>query len=281
MSGGPSKASTAPRRAGAEQASSKRRASQTAKAEGQRKPEGRGGATQSKAGRPSKVLHPDAYQSAPSPNRASAQLLATNWRGEQGMPKENAAASAKEDTMKIPEPARRSLKASLVAGMVGLTMAACAKETPRKKEEAAVTDPTAANYRAPPLPTGKVTLKDALGNSHALDVEIASNDNARARGMMWRDELPEGKGMLFAFPRDEPHSFWMKNTLIPLDIVYLDHSGKVTGIVKSAEPRSLQAVGPDTPSRYVLEVPGGWTDKYSVQTGSTATFELPANLQVE
>lgn len=145
----------------------------------------------------------------------------------------------------------------------------------------AVTDVTAENYSGPALPRGKVVLHDAYGGAHPVEVEIAANDQSRERGLMWRKSLPEGTGMLFVFRYDEPHSFWMRNTLIPLDMLFIDRDRRVAAIVQNAEPRTLTGRGTEKPTRYVLELPGGWTGKLGVNSGSTVEISLPMDLAVE
>lgn len=136
-------------------------------------------------------------------------------------------------------------------------------------------DPTAQDFQPPPLPQGRVVLQDAFGARHVVQVEIAATLPLRTRGLMWRTHLADGEGMLFAFPQDAEHSFWMRNTLIPLDMLFLDSEGRVVGIVAMAPPRSLDSRTVGVPSRYVLEVPGGWTGRTGIRQGSKAELQLP------
>jgi uncharacterized membrane protein (UPF0127 family) len=145
----------------------------------------------------------------------------------------------------------------------------------------AKSDPTAKGYKGPKLPQGSVTLHDAYGGAHRLSVELAGDDASRERGLMWRSQLAPGTGMLFVFPEDENHSFWMKNTLIPLDMLFLADDGRVVGIVENAEPQSLDPRGVGQLSRFVLEVPGGWTAKNGVRPGSPAEIEGISMLPVQ
>jgi len=108
-----------------------------------------------------------------------------------------------------------------------------------------------------------------------LAVEIADNTPLRTRGLMWRSELPDGTGMLFIFPAEVVQSFWMRNTLIPLDLVFIDKGMRVVGVVQWAEPRTLTSRTVGKPSLYVLEVPGGWASKNGVRAGSTVELEGP------
>ena len=100
-----------------------------------------------------------------------------------------------------------------------------------------------------------------------FEVELALNDAERSRGLMYREKLGPYDGMLFDFYQDAPVSFWMKNTLIPLDMLFIDHAGVVVGIVENATPLTLSPRGVKIPSRFVLEVNGGWCARKGVQAG--------------
>lgn len=141
-----------------------------------------------------------------------------------------------------------------------------------------VTDVTAENYQMPRLPRAKVTLKGTGGKALEVDSEVAITRDARTRGLMWRYTLADGVGMLFIFPRDQPLSFWMRNTLIPLDMIFIDGKGKIVSIQENAEPRTLSSRPSAGPATYVLEVPGGWCAKNGVKAGSTVAFEGITNL---
>jgi uncharacterized membrane protein (UPF0127 family) len=120
---------------------------------------------------------------------------------------------------------------------------------------------------------GKVTLHLKGGREERLDVEIASDDPTRTRGLMFRKALPETAGMIFVFPEESLRSFWMKNTLIPLDMLFVDAKGKVIGIVENAEPRTLTSRSVEGDSKYVLEVAGGWCARHGVAAGDTLALE--------
>ena len=151
--------------------------------------------------------------------------------------------------------------------------------TPRTPPPAAsptppgTTDVSAKGWVGPPLDRGQVVLHDAYGGTHPVEVEIADTAAARTRGMMWRTSAPEGTGMLFIFPSDEEHGFWMRNTLMSLDMLFLDPSGRVLGIVAQAEPQTLDQRSVGRPSLYVLEVQGGWAEKVGVVPGSQVDFK--------
>lgn len=125
----------------------------------------------------------------------------------------------------------------------------------------------------PTLPRARVLLEDESGGVHAVDVEVAATPDTRSRGLMWRKELPEGQGMLFVFPDEEVQRFWMRNTLIALDMIFINSAGRVVGIVENAAPRSLVQRFVSEPGRYVLEVPGGWSRKVGLARGAPVRFE--------
>jgi uncharacterized membrane protein (UPF0127 family) len=88
--------------------------------------------------------------------------------------------------------------------------------------------------------------------------------------------MPEDAGMLFVFPETEIHSFWMKNTPLTLDMIFIDEHREIVGIVESATPFSTASRSVGKPSRYVLEVNGGFTAKHGIKTGQPV--ELPSLL---
>ncbi|MBX7113364.1 MAG: DUF192 domain-containing protein [Myxococcaceae bacterium] len=145
----------------------------------------------------------------------------------------------------------------------------------------AVTDVTAQDYVALPMPTGRVRLQTADGRFQWVEVEVAASRAMRTRGMMWRVALADGKGMLFLFKQQEPLSFWMRNTLIPLDMVFIDADLKIAGIVENAEPRTLTSRSPGKPSQFVLELPGGYTRKLHIKPGTQVEFEGVGLIPVE
>ncbi|MGZ6070942.1 MAG: DUF192 domain-containing protein [Myxococcaceae bacterium] len=159
---------------------------------------------------------------------------------------------------------------SLLAAALVLALSACAGPAAPPVPPA---DPTTAAYDGPLPDRGAVVVHDAFGGVHRVTVEIADTPALRTRGLMWRTELPEGMGMLFIFPTEGVQSFWMRNTLIPLDMVFVDRRLRVVGVVQWAEPRTLTSRSVGKPSVYVLEVPGGWTARNGVRAGSTIELE--------
>jgi uncharacterized membrane protein (UPF0127 family) len=142
-------------------------------------------------------------------------------------------------------------------------------------------DPAAENYVSPELPRARVRVPDAFGGTHLVEVEVAATPASRERGLMWRTSLPDTQGMLFIFQRESVQNFWMKNTLIPLDLFYIDRTLRIVGIVENAEPKTLIGRGVPYPSMYVLEVPGGWTARVGAHAGSHVVLEGTDGIDVK
>jgi hypothetical protein len=119
----------------------------------------------------------------------------------------------------------------------------------------------------------RVVVETSAGDRLRVDVEIARTEPERRKGLMDRASLPENAGMLFIFDETSVHSFWMKDTLVPLDMIFVDEEGRIVGIVESAAPGTLAARTVGAPSRYVLEVNGGWARARGVRAGDRVRFE--------
>ncbi len=102
---------------------------------------------------------------------------------------------------------------------------------------------------------------------HAFKVEIADDDASRERGLMYRRYMPADHGMLFEFSETAPVAFWMKNTFIPLDMIFLSPAGVVTRVVADAEPLSEKVIPSGPPCRAVLEVNGGVAAAIGLKVG--------------
>ncbi len=126
----------------------------------------------------------------------------------------------------------------------------------------------------PAIKTVQVTVP---GSSTPFIVEIADDDEERARGLMYREKLAKNQGMLFVFPKEEPRAFWMKNTLIPLDMIFLDGQQTIVSIQKQAKPCGKQPVCPlyesRKPAKYVLEINGGVATKLKLKEGEKITLD--------
>jgi uncharacterized membrane protein (UPF0127 family) len=109
---------------------------------------------------------------------------------------------------------------------------------------------------------------------HAFSVELATNDAERERGLMYRKELPEGRGMLFDFQTEQPVAFWMHNTYIPLDMIFIGGNGRVAHIAENAKPLSDALIPSGGPIRAVLEVIAGTAHKFGIAVGDRVTGSI-------
>jgi uncharacterized membrane protein (UPF0127 family) len=111
---------------------------------------------------------------------------------------------------------------------------------------------------------------------NCFNVEIAKDQKDIAKGLMFRKKLNENEGMLFIFDKEGKYSFWMKNTLIPLDIIWLDKNQKIVYIKKNAQPCREEmfcpSFSPEKEAKYVLEILGGVSDKINLKIGDRAVF---------
>tara|TARA_R110002073_G_scaffold28167_10_gene89738 strand:- start:89 stop:508 length:420 start_codon:yes stop_codon:yes gene_type:complete len=112
-----------------------------------------------------------------------------------------------------------------------------------------------------------------------FDVELALDDSHRSYGLMFRDSLPEMSGMLFVYDRKREISMWMKNTFIPLDILFVDGNGKIMNIAKSAQPRSFSIIRSKREAKAVLELNGGLTDKLGIDVGDRIIYSTFKNTE--
>ena len=110
--------------------------------------------------------------------------------------------------------------------------------------------------------------KDSLTfPSNTLEIELADSEFLRRKGLMHRENIPDGTGMLFVFPTSEMQGFWMKNTHVPLSIAFIDKDAIITNI-EDLEPHSEESKMSSRPVSYALEVPSGWFDKNGIHPGT-------------
>ena len=118
-----------------------------------------------------------------------------------------------------------------------------------------------------------VTIVSPEGKTLAsVSVEVADTNEKRELGLMYRAHLDDNAGMIFVFPQEQQLVFWMKNTKIPLDMIFAERGGHVLGTVANAVPYSQQNVGVRGLSQYVLEVNGGFAAKHSIVPGDRMEF---------
>lgn len=126
----------------------------------------------------------------------------------------------------------------------------------------------------PDMPWGRVVFPEADADERPeLAVELALNDEHRAHGLMYRPELDDEHGMLFSWREDEVRSFWMRNTCLALDMLFIDRAGFVTGVVEQVPPMNDAHRSIPCPVAHVLEVPAGWVRRHGVRPGHRVVIE--------
>ncbi|MFC0603958.1 DUF192 domain-containing protein [Winogradskyella pulchriflava] len=123
---------------------------------------------------------------------------------------------------------------------------------------------------------GVLHLKKADSDSiiKTLDIEIADNDYETQTGLMYRTKLEANHGMLFIFPNTDYRSFYMKNTKIPLDIIYIDEDKSIVSFQKNAKPFDETSLPSEAPAKYVLEINGGLSDEWQLEVGDKIEFDV-------
>jgi uncharacterized membrane protein (UPF0127 family) len=107
------------------------------------------------------------------------------------------------------------------------------------------------------------------GASHEFKVELVDTPESRAQGLMYRQELADDAGMLFDFLDERPVSFWMRNTFIPLDMLFISADGVIRTIHVNAVPHDPTSIPSQVPVQFVLEIPGGRSKELGIEPGDT------------
>jgi uncharacterized protein len=119
----------------------------------------------------------------------------------------------------------------------------------------------------------KVTIVTKEGRELTFQVEVADTPTKRELGLQYRRDLAGDRGMIFLFPIESEHAFWMKNTPIPLDMIFINSDGKIVGIVEQAVPFSLDSRSVPAASRFVLEINGGIAKRNGIKIGDSIHFQ--------
>lgn len=123
---------------------------------------------------------------------------------------------------------------------------------------------------------GEVTFLKKQGRQFikSIDAEIANNGPKRMQGLMYRSHMDEDNGMLFIFEGPNHESFWMKNTIIPLDIMFIDSAGVIDTIYRKTTPYSEKSLPSRRRVQFVVEVNGGWSDKNGIKESDLIEFKV-------
>ncbi len=144
--------------------------------------------------------------------------------------------------------------------ILGLALAACSPQTPTKTGTVPDLDGL--------FDFATLEVVNDAGETLSLDVYLAENFDQQRRGLMFVRDMPETTGMLFIYEQIDIRSIWMKNTYIPLDIVFARDDGSVINIVRDATPQTLNSNRSTEPARYVLELNGGTTRRMAIGANS-------------
>lgn len=157
----------------------------------------------------------------------------------------------------------RTLLSILLLASLSLGIAACANDSEK------TASPSDASEKTIPFDVeGKLTILQESDSLVTLDIEVAETDSARERGMMQRAGFPSPtSGMLFLFDQEEERSFWMANTPVALDLLFIDADSQIVTVAKYARPNSPDPIPSNGPAQYVLETPAGFADSYGVLEG--------------
>lgn len=167
----------------------------------------------------------------------------------------------------------------ILALSISLYIASCQNQSTANKQN---TDTAAAATPATPVNDGPAFKKEGIlafiskekGDTiSTVDIEIAETDEERAKGLMDRKTMTDTQGMLFIFPAPEEQSFWMKNTYISLDIMYVDENYEIVSIQKYAAPLSEESLPSFKKAQYVVEVIAGYTDLKKIKYGDKIAFK--------
>jgi uncharacterized membrane protein (UPF0127 family) len=151
-------------------------------------------------------------------------------------------------------PAQKPRKGSIAAAMLGLLAALLIALLPGLSPAAE-------------LPKSPLQIVTADGKTHDFTIELADTDDSREHGLMFRETLAPDAGMLFDFKQPKQVAFWMKNTPLPLDMLFIDAGGRIVSMAERTVPQSLTPIGPGEPVLAVLKVNGGTAARLGIKPG--------------
>ena len=163
---------------------------------------------------------------------------------------------------------RSRILALAAAALVGFGSAGCAL--------AQSVDPTAPDAVVQYGGPDPLVIEGDFGE-HTFTVEVADTDDSRERGLMHRESMDPDAGMLFDFGQPREAAMWMKNTLIPLDMLFMDPQGKVIAIARETVPGSLRTITPGVPVKSVLELNGGRAEELGIEPGDEVIHPIFGN----
>jgi len=166
---------------------------------------------------------------------------------------------------------------NLTMFLLATSLLACdtTSETEKAAAPAATSAPQPTQSEPPFKKEGELWFISANGDTlRQIDIELAIDESERTIGLMHRRSLPDTRGMLFIFEEEEQRSFWMKNTLIGLDILYIRQDGTIESIAAYTVPKNERSIPSKGPAKYVLEVFEGFCDRYGVKEGDKIAYTV-------
>jgi uncharacterized protein len=156
------------------------------------------------------------------------------------------------------------IKLGTLAFFLNLTFTSCEEDKETKVIE---TEPITFSKE------GELYLIEASGDTlQKLDIELAETEYEKQTGLMYRESMEKHQGMLFIYQDERVRSFYMKNTYIPLDILYYDADSTLVSIQKNATPRDETSLPSEGPAKFVLEINGGLSDEWNIESGNRFSF---------
>ncbi len=161
---------------------------------------------------------------------------------------------------------KRILSLATLSLFLSLSLTSCGDDD--KKQEVIETDPI--NFTK----EGELYMIKASGDTlKKLDIELAESDYEHQTGLMYRESMEDDQGMLFIYDDERVRSFYMKNTYIPLDIIYYAADSTLVSIQKNTTPRDETSLPSEGPAKFVLEINGGLSDAWGVEQGDKISFK--------
>lgn len=161
---------------------------------------------------------------------------------------------------------KRILSLATLSLFLSLSLTSCGDDD--KKQEVIETDPITFTKE------GELYMIKASGDTlKKLDIELAESDYEHQTGLMYRESMEDDQGMLFIYDDERVRSFYMKNTYIPLDIIYYAADSTLVSIQKNTTPRDETSLPSEGPAKFVLEINGGLSDAWGVEQGDKISFK--------
>lgn len=171
----------------------------------------------------------------------------------------------------------RKRAALIVIGLIAVFLGSMVATGLFRKKESAPSPTAAPAPEEPAEPAftheGDLAFISATGDTiTTIAVEIAETETETTTGLMFRKKMDNNQGMIFIFPDEQPRSFWMKNTYLPLDIIYISADSSIVSVQDNTTPYSIESLPSEGPARFVVEVNAGFRDKYSLKKGDRIRF---------